>query len=349
MRRAARSTSSTILLSLCLLCLAPTRSEASLVGYWSFDGCTTTDASGHGADLTANGGPTCVAGRFGNAWLLNGDGNQYLDRGPDGLFTPGTRAWSVAAWEKTNAGVGFRVMVEWYRCGADPRCNITDGANYIMALDDGHPYWDIRDDGASSEIIVDSTLALADDAWHFMVGTMDPATDVTKLYVDGALRATIHGSIGSLTSGDTAVPLEVGRHFRTVWGQPDYYFPGALDEVRIFDEELSATAVATLFTNNAVTAVEQDESLDLAIDGSWPNPSRNGRLDVSFVLPVAGPARLALFDVGGRLISRQPVVALGAGRHQVELGASHRIPPGVYMLQLTQGARSRMRRVTVLD
>ena len=53
-------------------------------------------------------------------------------------------------------------------------------------------------------ILVSGTF-LADGEWHFVVGTMNPATDSTKLYVDGALRGALHGTIGSLSSGGVRI------------------------------------------------------------------------------------------------------------------------------------------------
>jgi hypothetical protein len=334
-----------LLLSIALV-TAP--SEAGLVACWHFDGCSTTDASGHALDLTASGSPSCVGGPSGDAWLLNGTA-QYLDRTASPSFEPGERAWSVAAWVKTTEAPSYAVILEWYRCGANPTCNVVDAAYYILSLNSGHPCWDIRDDAALETTVEDSSSSVADGTWHFLTGTMNPATDSTKLYVDGALRGTRSGAIGTFHSGGIGIPLEVGRHFRTGWDVPGYYYPGAIDEVRIYDEELSAAAVASLFTHNAITAVPRGGASGLSIAGTWPNPARGGRMTVAFTLPASEPARLTLFDVSGREVSRLPVGALGAGRHQVELGAFRRLAPGVYLIQLTQGTRLETRLVTILE
>ena len=157
-----------------------------------------SDASGHGAHLTAHGSPSCVTGRFGNAWLLDGS-TQYLDRASDPLFTPGTRAWSVAAWEKSSGVPNYRFLVSWYRCGANPVCTTPDLAVYGLGLHEGHPYIEARDDAGSDLSIEDIQLNLADGAWHFIVETFNPSTDTLKLFIDGALHSTLAGSIGTLT------------------------------------------------------------------------------------------------------------------------------------------------------
>jgi len=326
----------------------PRASAASLVGYWSFDGCTATDASGHAIDLTANGSPACVPGRFGSGWSLNGS-TQYLDRAFDARLTPGSRAWTVAAWEKSAPSSGFQAIVDWYRCGANPGCNSNDGANYILGVTDGHPYWDVRDDAITDVTDTDTTLNVTDGAWHLLVGTLNPATGSVKIYVDGQRRRDVHGSIGSLSAGAVAIPFEVGRHFRTGWGTPANYFQGSLDEVRIFDEELSASAIAALFTGNAITAVgDMPPASRLAIERCWPNPVRGGRALVGFELASDAPADLEVFDLAGRRAAQWEGVH-GAGPHQIELGAGDALAPGVYLVRLTQAGVTASRRITVLQ
>lgn len=321
--------------------------SASLLGWWTADACTGADASGHAAALTPFNSPACPAGRFGNAFTLDGS-TQYLERGSDPSFMPGARAWTVAAWVKSTATSDLQMVVDWYRCGANPVCTTADGAYYILSLDHGHPSWDIRDDAAMDVAVEDTTLQLADGAWHFLAGAMNPATDSVKLYVDGALRKTAGGAITALTSGPIAIPLEVGRHFRTGWDVPGYYLNGSIDEVRIYDEELPPSAIAHLYTGNAVTAVEAGPHPAFTIDDVRPNPSRGGALTVSFTLPSDAPTQVGLFDVAGRRIVRVTLEHPSAGPRSVELGAGRTLPPGLYMVRVTQGELAAMQRVTVI-
>jgi hypothetical protein len=60
-------------------------------------------------------------------------------------------------------------------------------------------------------------------------------------------------------------------------------------------------------------------------------------------------AKLELLDVGGRRIASRDVGPLGAGRHVVEWAAERRLPPGRYVLRLTQGANTRTMPVTVIE
>jgi DNA-binding beta-propeller fold protein YncE len=78
------------------------------------------------------------------------------------------------------------------------------------------------------------------------------------------------------------------------------------------------------------------------------NPAAGGRLTLSFALPSAENATLEMLDVSGRIVARQDVGAMGAGRHTVTLGGGEALPAGIYFVRLTQGEHSAIARVTVL-
>ena len=109
----------------------------------------------------------------------------------------------------------------------------------------------------------------------------------------------------------------------------------------------SGDAAFTLLTA-AVTGVDGPRvATDFALSGALPNPSRGDRVDVSFSLPIAAPAELALFDVGGRRVAFEEVGALGSGAHVVNLAGRSPVAPGIYFARLSQGARSQMVKVVV--
>ncbi len=69
-----------------------------------------------------------------------------------------------------------------------------------------------------------------------------------------------------------------------------------------------------------------------ALRGAVPNPARGVAL-VRFSLPGEGPAELLVYDVAGRVVSRNSDV-LPAGRHQIELEG---LAAGVYLVRLSAG------------
>ena len=64
--------------------------------------------------------------------------------------------------------------------------------------------------------------------------------------------------------------------------------------------------------------------------------------------PSSEPARLGLFDVGGREIQNLDIGSLGPGRHVVSLHRVASMNPGLYQLRLVQGGRSLTRQVAVV-
>ena len=80
----------------------------------------------------------------------------------------------------------------------------------------------------------------------------------------------------------------------------------------------------------------------LALRGVTPNPAMH-QLRVSFSLKDTKQATLALYDISGRQVSSQRVDGLGAGWHTVDLSRGG-LPPGVYLIRLTQDGKSLSRR-----
>ena len=97
------------------------------------------------------------------------------------------------------------------------------------------------------------------------------------------------------------------------------------------------------------TDVGLEQPLAFALAGPHPNPARGSRLIVDFVLARPLPARIDLLDVIGRLVTTREVSSLGIGRHTLDLSAGRHLPPGLYMVRLSQGRDVRSLRAVVLD
>lgn len=79
--------------------------------------------------------------------------------------------------------------------------------------------------------------------------------------------------------------------------------------------------------------VDVPAALRFGLAGFVRNPATRD-VAVAFTLPVAAPAKLELLDVTGRRVWSREVGALGAGRHELPLGAT--LAPGVYLVRLVQ-------------
>ncbi len=90
------------------------------------------------------------------------------------------------------------------------------------------------------------------------------------------------------------------------------------------------------------------ERLEFALDPVRPNPARGDGLIARFTLASPAAARIELLDVAGRRVAARNLGARSPGRYSINLSDRGRIPPGVYLVRLTQGVRSVTRRAAVL-
>ncbi len=95
--------------------------------------------------------------------------------------------------------------------------------------------------------------------------------------------------------------------------------------------------------------VQVPSRAELSLAGARPNPGVQGELTVHFSLAESGNARLELLDLSGRRVLVREVGGLGPGSHAVSLGLERRVPPGVYLVRLSQGRDVRVARAVVLN
>ena len=102
------------------------------------------------------------------------------------------------------------------------------------------------------------------------------------------------------------------------------------------------------FASTAITVgVDDQPNLVFSLEPVKPNPAAGRTFNVTFSLPTAAPAQLALVDVAGRKIATHEFMT--AGRQTVNLAAGQRLAAGVYFIKLTQGSNARSTRVVVVQ
>ena len=94
-------------------------------------------------------------------------------------------------------------------------------------------------------------------------------------------------------------------------------------------------------------SVDVPSSAELSLAGFLPNPA-HGELSLAFTLASRAPATLSVFDVAGRRRLALDVGSLGPGRHVVPLRDRTSLSSGVYLIHLTQGGRTEIRKAMVL-
>ncbi|MCX4993731.1 LamG-like jellyroll fold domain-containing protein [Streptomyces sp. NBC_00568] len=82
--------------------------------------------------------------------------------------------------------------------------------------------------------------------WVLLTGTYSSSTDLLSLYVDGSLA----GSAAYSTPWDARRGLQIGAG--SYGGAPGSFFPGTIDDVRIYDKPLAAGEVTNLFNKQPI-------------------------------------------------------------------------------------------------
>ena len=211
------------------------RPRTASVAYWKLDeasGTTAADSSGHNHTATVV-GATFVTGKVGaHAASFNGTSAYAEATGP---VVDTTKPYTVAAWVQLTAVTGFKTAVS------------IDGAS-VSAF-----FLQLRADSGGrfgfSALPTDTpgtaTFALGKatpmiNTWYHIAGVFDGAN--LKLYVNGVLEDSKPFATAWAGKGSTAI----GRGFYS-GGRADFW-PGLIDEVRLFNGALSDAEILALAT-----------------------------------------------------------------------------------------------------
>jgi hypothetical protein len=203
-----------------------TNGAAVLMAEWTFNdgsGSTAADSSGNGDTATLVNSPAWVRGESTSGFALSFDGaSQYMTAAnPLGSFAN----FSYSCWIKCRSQASSTVLA----CGYIGFAFYAGTPHRVTFITDGSFY-----DGAVSSAITD------DGNWHCIVGTC--SGNSLAIYVDGVQTggATVSSARGS---GNITVGWDNGALFG--------YFPGTVDDVRVYSQALSATNVAALYSAGA--------------------------------------------------------------------------------------------------
>ena len=228
----------------------------SATAIWLFDegsGDVAKDYTENGNDGKLTNGPAWVEGKIGKALLFDGV-DDYLNVTSQNGFPKGSDARTVSLWIKWSE-------VKWPFPGIEV---MGYGTNF---------------DSQRLGIWIDSSKALGietcnygrvfpwdgDTEWHNLAVAFpagETETDKFKLYFDGVLKSGKDvGTVQTLNTSNN--PLAIG-----VLPDPKvYYFNGAIDEVAIFNEELSEENINSIVKNGLTNLSSVSPSGKLAM--SW--------------------------------------------------------------------------------
>ena len=211
-----------------------------LVGYWTFDGkdiysTTALDRSGSGNNGTLTNGPVPTLGKIGQALSFDGS-NDYVDVGTMSGIDVSTVTYSAWVYpiNTTGGGImytgnGTTIHTKMDKLGNPPRVEFT----YVWST------------SICKSATTNGTLPV--NAWTHVVVTYDrsiacSASYGPSIYLNGVLKSsadTRTGSGGALTGTNR---VTIGSSL-----VPSFYFPGRIDDVRIYNRILTADEVYQLY------------------------------------------------------------------------------------------------------
>jgi serine/threonine protein kinase len=202
--------------------------KKGLVAYYPFNG-NAKDESGNGRDGEVK-GPTLTTDRHGNAasaYSFDGTDDRIHAQSTTGLPSGNSnRTWSV--WFKTSWSQAESKNVSILAMGTNGNTNQAIGLGMqntgVLFLGIWGTIWSTPD-------------TYNDNQWHHAVFIHSAGT--AKLHVDGVLKVSQPLTLNTIFGG-----FRIGQ---TASSNHNEYFPGSIDEVRIYNRALSADEITTLY------------------------------------------------------------------------------------------------------
>jgi hypothetical protein len=242
-----------------------------LVGYWPLDGSTINWATGIVRDLSGqnNNGSLInmststspVQGKIGQALKFNG--SDYINMG--NVLNMGTNSWTASAWVKyTGASLYGIVDKSLYGPG---------NGRWGMILNDGGSNTECITEWVGGAVINVKGPSEKDGKWHLITCTWNRTGNET-IYVDGISKAALFiaaYSGGNMTNSYQACIAAYQNGSGNCSNASDPYFPGTIDDVRIYNRALSAGEVKQLYAlGSANVAHSNTVTLSTGLVGYWP-------------------------------------------------------------------------------
>ena len=216
--------------------------EAGLVAYWPLDG-NTDDVTGNGNDGILNGEAQWVEGVIGEALEFDG-ATGWIDAGNDPSLAPSPM--SSTFWLKPSKDLDLtdpRANIVYYGLGPMFSFNKTPVADEPLGPPNTIRVWiDTLGDIPKGTLFTKQDTWIAGE-WYHLACTYDESE--FALYEDGVETGRVEAT-GAI--GERKGVFRIGQ-----------MFPGTIDEVKLYDEALTAADVASEF--GAGTSVEAQGKL----------------------------------------------------------------------------------------
>lgn len=236
----------------------PPNLQSGLVGHWTFDGkdlvSNATDSAGSNNGLLTgySSATTTTAGPIGQSLIFNGT-SQYVNAGTSAALQPSAPI-SMSAWINPTSfpvqgaimGVtdspdgqytGYQMIL-----GASGQIYLQIGCYNGVAPCDTHSSGTRRTCATANSVI---TL----NKWNHVVGLIpSPVTGTYTVYVNGVAKTcTSDGSTGNAIAYAGTSTFRIGAFYDFSAGAVKWFFPGTIDDVRLYNRALSASEISQLY------------------------------------------------------------------------------------------------------
>lgn len=303
--------------------------------YYKFDG-NAADSSGnnnHGI-LMGQTPPVSAEDRFGNpqgAYFF--DGNSSYIEVPNSLSLQSpTQEITIAAW----------VFAEsWYQnvagefLGLLHKSNSSGWGQYALNIPRDFEWAFIQ--GCSREPVA-NIINPDIGRWTFISLTFNEETDTLKFYLDGIPVYSKFCNADFPTPDNR--PLWIGRDLPGL----DEYFHGRMDDLRIYDQALTAIEILALYESSRPLSVDDPSKEDIPVSYSlaqnYPNPF-NPNTTIAYNLPKISQVTLHIYNALGQQLRTLVSGQQAAGQHQAAWDglddAGEQAPSGIYFYRLSAG------------
>jgi len=235
-----------------------------LVAFYRFEG-SVKDMSGynnHGTEIEADGGLTYVTGIAGSA--LKFDGASYIEVNDSDTLDM-DKGFTCSVWLKIDSykksGVNYQPIIDKLD-GNTFLWKERSGFKALLGFDDKIIFESHRGGSSADALSTGITSLRPLNRWYMLTITTNGTN--TKFYIDGVLKETvnkpnaIYHSMGKLIIG------------QTTHGFSPFFYMGLMDELRLYNYELSAKDVQTLYglkdkltvtSSNTILKKNQSEKL----------------------------------------------------------------------------------------
>lgn len=219
------------------------------VAYFPFNG-STDDASGYGNHAVAMGAvPT--EDRYGNpdgAYLVGSFG--HLEA-PDSVSLDITEAYSLSFWIRQDEMISILGTIAGKGLNTAYSASVYYGGSYVCPDPAAERRIQVSVGGGSNGWVAGPFFDCGTAEWRHVVvtvGTQPGGNHPASLYVEGIYIETI--SMMGTFENNTA-PLGIGKD-----GETPYRFAGAIDDLRLYDRELTAGEITELYNSVLIDGFE---------------------------------------------------------------------------------------------